>query len=241
MAALKNIDTGYLEKRETRRGGPKGLSGLFLPSVRDTYASARHKVMIIGSETAGWEPLATRSGEQVVYREFESVESYVDTSMRKHRHFFDKKLAQEKSDRGHTFHNYTRALAQLSGSDGLVYANLFCFDWRKSSPIRSPEFGFVKALSRQLLDAQIDVLRPDFIVFANGITSARYRREFFPHGEGGRCSHERTHPDVVPAHYLWEFVLDGRIRCFRVHHPSARHDTARAGRAGALALLAAAL
>jgi hypothetical protein len=238
---LKNLDTSYLDIPDRRPGGPKGLSGLFLPSVNDDYRSAKNKVMIVGSETAGWEPLATRLDGKLIFRDFHSVETYVDTGMQKHQAFFDKELKQKKQDRGSTFHNFTRDVAKVVGKEGLAYANLFCFDWRKSSPMRCPHFTVIKRLSQQLLNAQIDVLKPDYIVFANGITSAKYRREFFPVGDGARCSQTKIHTEITSAHFLWEFMLDEKIRCFRVHHPSARHKSARIGRAGALELLARAV
>jgi hypothetical protein len=59
--------------------------------------------------------------------------------------------------------------------------------------------------------------------------------------DGARCSQTKIHTDITSAHLLWEFMLDEKIRCFRVHHPSARHKSARIGRAGALELLARAV
>ena len=237
---LSGIDPAYLQSPEMRPGGSKGLSGLFLPSVSKTYHSARHKVMIVGSETAGWEPLKI-AGEVGKYASYESVEKYVEKSMQKHQSFFAKELAKKKPDRGHTFHNFVRGVTRVAGKDGLVYSNLFCFDWRKSSPIKCAEFSFVKRVSQQLLEAQIRVLKPKYIIFANGITSAKYRREFFPVGEGARCTNTKSYPEIAPAHYLWEFVLDRTITCYRVHHPSARHKTAAIGRSGVIQLLARAI
>lgn len=238
LPLLKNVDTAYLDIPDRRRGGPKGLSGLFLASVSDHYRHARNKVMIVGSETTGWEPLKKKTGEEVTYDTFESVDAYVGRTMQKHQKFFEKTLAKEVNDKGHTFHNFTRAVAKAVGRDGLIYANLFCFDWRASSPIKSPEFGFVKELSRKILDAQIEILQPDYIIFANGISSAKYRREFFPIGDGARCTNSKSYPEKISSHYLWEFMLDKNIKCFRVHHPSARRKDARIGQAFALELLA---
>lgn len=238
LELLKNVDTAYLDIPDRRRGGPKGLSGLFLPSAPDDYQHARNKVMIIGSETAGWEPLKKKIDRKITYDDFQSVDAYIDNAMQKHQRFFEKRLAQKSSNRGHTFHNFTRAVARAVGRDGILYANLFCFDWRTSSPIKSPEFGLVKELSEKILDAQIKVLQPDYIIFANGISSAKYRREFFPIGEGARCTNSKSYPEKISSHYLWEFMLDKKIKCFRVHHPSARRKDAGIGRALALDLLA---
>ena len=234
---LNRIDPAYLQTPELRRGGAKGLSGLFLPTVNESYRSAKHKVMIIGGETAGWEPLKIPN-EKGKYVDYESVEQYVEASMRKHQDFFAKELRKKKPDRGHTFHNFVRHVAGVVDKDGLIYSNLFCFDWRNASPMKCPEFEFVKQLSRQLLDDQIRILKPDYIIFANGISSAKHRRAFFPVGEGSRCTDARSYPEIAPTHYLWQFTLDNTICCYRIHHPSARHNTASIGRAGAITLLA---
>jgi hypothetical protein len=39
---LKTIDTSYLDVRNKRIGGPKGLSGLFLASVAEGYSQAKN-------------------------------------------------------------------------------------------------------------------------------------------------------------------------------------------------------
>lgn len=235
---LKDIDTTCLQNPDIRKTVYGQLSGLFLPSVFENYNNAKNKVMIIGSETAGWEPLAKAKNS---YDNFESIDTYVERSMQKHQRFFKKMLEKDSNDRGHTFHNFTRATARAVGGDGLIYANLFCFDWRKKSPIKYPKFDFVKNLSGKILDAQIKILQPDYIIFANGISSAKQRRELFPVGEGARCTDGKNHPEKISSHYLWEFMLDKKIRCFRVHHPSARSKEARLGRAFAVQLLAEAV
>lgn len=235
---LKDIDTTCLQNPDIRKTLYGQLSGLFLPSVSENYSNAKNKVMIIGSETAGWEPLAKAKNS---YDNFESIDTYVERSMQKHQCFFKKMLEKDSNDRGHTFHNFTRSTARAVGGDGLIYANLFCFDWRKKSPIKYPKFDFVKDLSGKILDAQIKILQPDYIIFANGISSAKQRRELFPVGEGARCTNGKNHPEKISSHYLWEFMLDKKIRCFRVHHPSARSKEARLGRAFAVQLLAEAV
>ena len=192
---LKDIDTACLENPDIRKTVYGRLSGLFLPSVSENYSNAKNKVMIIGCETAGWEPLAKKVAGDTVYDDFESIDIYVDRTMQKHQHFFKKMLEKGSNDRGHTFHNFTRATAKAVGGDGLIYANLFCFDWRKKSPIKYPKFDFVKDLSGKILDAQIKILQPDYIIFANGVSSAKQRRELFPVGEGARCTDGKNHSE----------------------------------------------
>jgi hypothetical protein len=232
---LKEIDPCYLGRREDRPGGLHGLSGLFLPSVSAGYSQAAKKVMVVGAETRAWEPLD--GGD------LQSMDGYVDRAMEKHAIFFAQMMGGA-NDRGRSFHNFTRAVKQRTGAEGLIYSNLFCFAWgkKKGSPIKSGKevFPVIKELSRKILDAQIKTLQPDCIVFANGIASAPYRREFFPHGESGRCTspdHAQSAANAIDRRYFWEFVLDKKIRCFRIQHPSARSSEAERGRAFALDLL----
>lgn len=233
---LKDIDTKYLGIPTNRPGGLNGLSGLFLPSVSENYSQAKNKVMIIGCETRGWEPLGKG--------DFETVDVYVKSAMDKHQAFFAEELLGKKG-RGLSFHDFTRAVEKIVGADGLIYSNLFCFSWgkKKGSPIKSGDdvFPVIKEFSRKILNAQIEILQPDYIVFANGIASAPYRREFFPHGDAGRCTNPKSYPERIAKEYLWEFMLDKKIRCFRVQHPSARSKEASDGRKFVLELLAGAV
>lgn len=237
LEILKEIDTKYLGHPANRPGGLNGLSGLFLPSVSANYSQADNKVMIIGCETRKWEPLGNG--------DFQSVDAYVDRAMKTHQEFFEKELVKD-DDKGRSFHNFTRAISRIESIDvnGLIYANLFCFSWgkKKGSPIKLKDkdlFASIRKWSRKILDTQIEILQPDYIVFANGIASAPYRREFFPHhGDAGRCTSSKSYPEKIAKEYLWEFMLDKKIRCFRVQHPSARSKEADNGRKFVFELLA---
>lgn len=234
---LKDIKPEYLANKKLRLGGDAGLSGLFLPSVAEGYKQAKNKVMIVGREPRGWDR-SKKDGD------FESIETCVRNDMSQHRNFFEKEMKEDKkNDRGNSFHNYARAVKDTVGADGLIYSNLFCFSWGKpkGSPANAPKevFKVIKEYSKKILDAQIEILQPDYIVFANGISSATYRREFFPHTtdeDAGRCSAPKTHA-AVGVKYFWEFMLDEKIRCFRIQHPSAQSRAAAAGRKYSIEML----
>ena len=247
LEILKDVPQKYFEARDKRPGGVTGLSGLFLPDVSKSYITAKNKVMVVGCETAGWEPLGKRieiAGETktYLYPPFNGLENYVDASMRiQQAHLNNALEANRKNDPGRTFFNFFRSAEKVVSREGLVWANLFCFDWGKKSPIKCSEFNFIKSLSRKLLNRQIEVLQPDFIIFANGIAAAKYRREFFPIGVNERCVSSPRSNEDIKTHYLWEFTLDKRIKCFRTHHPSARSPLAEVGRKEALKLLSEAI
>lgn len=223
---LSGMDLSLIENS----GTPNGLSGIFLSTVGDGYANATNKIMIVGCETAGWSILPPAGRDD--------MDDYIARSMGKHRRFLDKQL-QSRNARGYTFHNFIRSMTRKSGADGLVYSNLFCFDWKQGSPMKHPRFPEIKQHSQALLKAQIDVLQPDIIIFANGMNTANCRREYFPTEEPGQvCTNGRDHVGAgIGRDHLWEFDLRGRIRCFRIHHPSARSKGAAHAREFLIGLL----
>ncbi len=213
---LKNLDNSYLDPRHPVSKRSEGLSGIFLTSVSDKYHLAKNRIMIVGRETAGWNVL--KPNEQ-----FTTLERYIEVSMKKHQRFFEAQL-DRNNQRGCSFHNFTRSVANKCGKDGLIYSNLFCFDWNKGSPMQSPHFEVIKKYSEALLKIQLRILEPQIIIFANGITSTPHRREFFPiNGDNQVCTNGRDYSSKgIASHHLWEFDLHKNIRCFRIHHPSTR-------------------
>lgn len=231
LDALRDLDISYLDQHHPLGKQPEGLSGLFLTSVPKKFGLAKNKIMIIGSETAGWNVLKTDE-------QFTTLPIYIEKSMDKHQRFFEIQLNSNNS-KGYTFHNFTRSVARKCGKEGLIYSNLFCFDWKKGSPMSCGHFETIKKYSELLIKIQIRFFKPDIIIFANGITSVPYRREFFPiKGDKQVCRNGRDYSNQgIPNHYLWEFDLYENIRCFRIHHPSARAREASKARQFLLNLL----
>lgn len=188
----------------------KQLAGLFVTSEPDGYFSAKNKIMIVGAETMGWPVL--KKG-----RQFESLDSYIELAVNRHKTFFAEQLNQ-KITKKITFHDFTRAIAKRSGKEGLIYSNLFCFAWNKGSPIQSPFFSQIKSVSQELLKAQIDYFEPEIIIFANGMTSIKYRREIFPLET---CTDSKNYEsEGISIKQLWEFKFDNKFLCYRIQHPS---------------------
>lgn len=231
---LDSLDPSYFDGDHAASKLTQGLSGLFLASVRPEYVNAKNKIMVVGRETRGWRVL-----KDIPFR---GVADYVAEAVSRHREFFDRELGKKSASRGRSFHNFMRSVAQRSGGDGLVYANLFCFSWNKSTPARSPFFEEIKSVSEKLLKAQIRLLSPDLIIFACGMSSVVWRRQFFPiGGDQNCCLNSRDYVrDGISRHHLWEFDLYGKTRCLRVHHPSARSVQAEKARQFLFGLLPAA-
>jgi len=98
--------------------------------------------------------------------------------------------------------------------------------------MRWRHFEDLAKVSKRLLEAQITILRPDIIVFANGASSARIRQQFFPHkGELSVCSELGDYRmQGIPLNQLWRFRLHGSIQCYRIQHPSSVSAHSRAAR-----------
>lgn len=230
VAALEAADPSLFAELGSNRPltseGQKtaGLSDIFFPTVAPGFEVAPLRVMVMGRETRGWSypPLPEGSNPR-------TAAEYVAVGMARHRDFRDSKrcLDGKASDSGLV--RLLKNVSKVTNRPGLIYSNLFAVDHKRGDPRNnSTAWPHVRALSKALLDLQIEVLRPDLIVFANGIDSADVRREFFPHHHptknpsAFRCSGSDNWEvlDIGIGH-LWGFWLDERIRCYRVHHPSA--------------------
>ena len=179
--------------------------------------------MVVGRETRGWNVL--KNDEP-----FTGLNDYTYKAINKHKTFFESQQ-KKKNARGCTFHNFMRSVAKKSGSNGLIYSNLFCFAHKESIPTKSDHFETIKDISKKLLDVQIKLLSPDIIIFANGLDrdSVMARREYFPiKGDDKACFNSKDYAsEGVPNKYLWEFDLYDKIRCLRIQHPSTRSKEAK--------------
>lgn len=233
LAALEEFDTTLLDRSDSARHASHGLSGLFLPSVPSRLHQAPHRIMIVGAETKGWAVL--KKGESM-----NGLADYVNRAMTKHGGELHARLTQTTQDRGRSFMNFVRAVAKQSGPDGVIWANLFCCDWKKKSPIKSPHYEMVRHYSERLLKAQVEFFAPSIIIFANGLVSAPARRAVFPiEGPGQVCTNGADYhaSHQIPNKQIWQFDLYGKIRCYRIQHPSSREDGATEARRFLLTLL----
>jgi hypothetical protein len=229
---LSGIDVGMLNRSDPELDSM--LAGLYLPSMPAGYQTAKNKIMIVGRETRGWTVLPKPIS-------FTSLNDYVRRSVTVHEKFVSGQLKIAKRTRGNSFYNFVRDVARTSGSDGIVPANLFCFSWKKSSPASAPPaiLRTIKHFSESLLKLQIDLFKPDLIIFANGSSSVTVRREFFPiDGPNKVCSRSVKYlSEGHSVEQLWEFYLNDSIRCFRIQHPSSFAKTAISARKYLLELL----
>ena len=253
-ALLKRFYTALLEAANPelvgalhtfRADGADGLDDVFLPGVSDGYQEAPLKVMVIGRERHYRYGAPQADASAVNMRPDLSIRDYVERGMRRHEAVRAETFAQEKhgSDLLGLVVDVAKAVKTKESplGAGVVYANLFAVAFNGDDPRKTAAWPHIRDLSKALLDIQIDVLKPDVIVFANGIDSAPQRKLFYPHklkkrSKGGavvRCTNgvswKATHG--IEVGHLYGFKLDERIQCYRIHHPSSAYHRTKAAEA----------
>lgn len=221
---LSGLPQHWLDRSRSHEAEYAKLSGLFLPGTSPAYHSAPRRILVVGRETRRWDVL---KGDE----KFESLETYIDKAMATQQDHLTRFIVKPK-DRGESFFNLLRDLANGHGTHGIGWANLFCFAWNKKSPMRWEHFSQLVEVSKQLLKAQVKLLQPDIIIFANGASSAKIRQGYFPHkGELSVCSELGDFCEQgIPRNQLWRFKLHQRIQCYRIQHPSSISAPSRAAR-----------
>lgn len=204
-----------------KNGKGKGFSDILLGFVPENYENAEHKILIVGRETRGWQ-----------LDKDNAIESYTDDiiqkSMDKSKDWVKRNLTGDlkKGTKGTTFFNFVRKVSNKCGANGILWANTFAVDYKKSIPSQDKLFQDIKNLSKELLQAQIDILKPDYILFIGGTSSVSARREYFPNLIGDGKSF-----DGIAIRYLEKFTFDGQKSpiCYRTYHPAYRGKNAQKG------------
>ena len=236
IAAFEATEASFLYALRSFSGqSTSRLNDAFLPTVTAGYSEAALKVMVVGRETRAWRYSKPAANARVassadISAELSalgsSVADYVDRGMKTHADFLAECLAKSRHKSGLV--RLLKEVARVTGSEGLVYSNLFSVAIGGKDPRRDPQaWPVIRGLSQALMNVQIDVLQPDVIVFANGSSSAGERRAFFPH-EGDdaaqiRCTnpHDWKSTHKIPVAHLFGFTLDTRVQCYRIQHPSS--------------------
>ncbi|WP_353141428.1 hypothetical protein [Acinetobacter pragensis] len=205
---LSELDESFINEKYQNSKKDEGLSGLFLASEPENYWFAKNKIMVIGAETREW---------NVKLDTEYSLEQYLLSSVEKNKSFFQKMMNEPRTQQI-TFHDFTRAIADRCGRDGLIYSNLFCFAWNAKSPIKTKYFDQIKNVSFKLLKAQLEYFEPQIIIFANGSQNTVYRREIFDsklYSEGQDYINEG-----ISKNHLYQFLFADKYQCYRIQHPS---------------------
>lgn len=204
-----------------KNGRGKGFSDILLGFVPNGYEIAEHKILVVGRETRGWR--LDDNFSIVKYND-----NMIEKSMQKSKSWVNENLTgkHSKGAKGKAFFNFVRKIGNKVGENGILWANTFAVDFKKSIPNNHELFTLIKSLSKELLQSQIDVLKPDIILFIGGKKSLLARREYFPDLKGDGVS---IHG--LPIKYLEKFTFDGQEKpiCYRTYHPCYRGRNAQKG------------
>lgn len=225
QALIQQIAQDEQDNKDLKPMTKHRLCNFFLSFVPESYANAKHKILIVGRETRGW-----RGGTVILHYDEDSIK----TSMTHSQNFFKSQIA--KPQKGGRFLGFVKKVADQSGVDGLMWANMFVVSDKLSIPSRHALFEDIKQLSKELLLAQIELLRPDYILLVNGhhksVRQARY--VYFE-----RLAWSSVVTDGVHKHYLQRCFLHLGIKntdgspyepiCYRTHHPSTKYSQGKKG------------
>ncbi|WP_152859164.1 hypothetical protein [Burkholderia sp. BE17] len=182
------------------------LSAPLLLNVADDYLNADVRIMFVGKETNGWWGSLRKF--------YETADAVAAVRARY--------VEQFHRPTGHSrFLRITKLLAhELAGAkrSAICWNNLMKMDWdrgrgfSRSSIEHSPELF---ELSTRMVRHEIDLLKPNVIIFGSGPAYDRAIKAVLP---------DRTTISVEPR-ALWHFTA-GDIRCYRTYHPNARDSSA---------------
>lgn len=177
--------------------------------------------MLIGRETAGWN---TNNSLNTIHRiQDEGVERVVDEGIKRYQKHLkiDSKGKVKVTSRSRFKQYYFKIAKDLNlYPKSIIYSNFFAWDYNKKSPLLRPqkEFDEIKKASLRLLAAQIQVCKPDYIIFATGIRKViddSIKELFELYFDG-----YQTVSDTFVSKKFWEFDAAG-AKCFRIAHPRA--------------------
>lgn len=171
------------------------LAGVFLPSAPLKPVS----LMIVGRETTSW-----FGGLPKIHRTTRA--EYVAASMERHRQALEQRAGRSKFRQ---FYKKTSQTVEAAGGS-VAWHNLFALSFKNNSPVRCTAIESISELSKKLLMAQIEILRPQALLFVTGPDYDTHIKAFFK----GRISDS----DVLEKRRLWSFKIDG-IQCYRTNHP----------------------
>lgn len=192
-----------------------GLSNILLGFVPDNYVLAEHKILIVGRETRGW-----LSGKIFnCYNEQEIVSS-MGSSQRHFNHMLSTKRSKI------SFFGFVQNIAKKTGEEGLLWANIFAVDCKETNPKNNPLFKTIKQLSTELLNAQIDILKPDFVLFLNGNGESvkMARNEYFTNLHWTGKGFGELDKRYLEQCFLYSDDSKYQPTCYRTYHPAFRKN-----------------
>jgi len=194
------------------------ISAPHLLNIDQNYSQADTKILFVGKETNKW------WGK---LEHFLEVENAIDILKDRYRvKFFGGEIPKSnntnelkyyKAEKYSTpfFTEYKKVSEALcSGMPGaLVWSNLLKMDLEsgKRYSRNSKSNEHIVSLSKEIFFEELEILKPDYIIFATSYTYDDIIKEFL--------DDFITESEVIEKHSLWKFKVGNTI-CFRTWHPS---------------------
>lgn len=178
------------------------LSAPFLIAVSEEYLEAPVRIMFVGKETNGWWGKLDKF--------YGSPDAINQISNR-----YKKQMAMKRW-RGRFFQTLARVSKALDmdGHKAIVWNNLMKMDWyrgRSDSRTSINHSQLLFDLSSRLFRFEVELLKPDVIIFASG---ADYDKAIKTNLVGYETE------EVIQKRGLWKFKFN-EIICYRARHPGA--------------------
>ncbi len=184
----------------------KILSKPFLLKVHEDYIKAHKKIMVFGQETHRWH------GKLIDFNKEDDIAKLMDS----YEKFLDKRVFSQNKSRGrscfiHRLVKINNDIKKNLSDTQIIWNNLLKFDKNGKS---SRKIKKVTDFSIKLVKKEIDILKPDILLFQTGPYYDFIIKKLFTNIENS---------EVIVSRKLWKFTVDNKVS-FRINHPCATNQ-----------------
>ncbi len=192
-------------------------SAPFLLKIDKNYLTADKKILFVGKETNRWwgrlkDFTEHHNAVQILQQRY-TAELFGGEVPNKHGEITKYKKEQNWNNQFFTEYKKMRKKLLNSTEGALVWSNLLKFDNAKSSTYsrNTKNDKTVIEISKQIFLKELEILQPDYIVFATSYTYDTIIKDYF--------DDEIKDSLVIEPHSLWKFKYKNII-CYRTWHPA---------------------
>lgn len=194
----------------------KKISAPFLINVDKNYIEADRKILFVGKETNLWwgklnDFIAMPDSIQILKERY-TAEFFGGEVKTKNSTIKTYKAEQWGNP---FFTEYKKIRKELLGDKkgSLIWSNLLKmdFDSGKGYSKNSKNVKDIVSISKNIFRKELEILKPDIVVFATSYTYDKVIKDFFPD--------EIETIEIIESKSLWKFKIGNTI-CYRTWHPS---------------------
>jgi len=212
----EELNKQYLQEIFTKEELEK-ISAPHLLNIDEAYMSSKIKILYVGKETNLWwgklkHYIDINESAEILKQRYRAqffggdVPSSVDIKV--------PKPYKVKSYGNPFLTEYKKLSDSIDGKTGeIVWANLLKMDLDRGKGYSKNSKGnkSIVEISKRIFRRELEILEPDYIVFATSYTYDSVIKDFF----GDKI----TNSEVIETKSLWKFNIGNTI-CYRTWHPS---------------------